>query len=63
MEDLKVVTHYRMTVKNQISKLQKGFKTNKEILNITGSELLYEDEIYKDIKLINIWKEVKLICL
>lgn len=52
-----------MIVKNQTSKLEKRFKTAKEILYITGSELLYKDEIYKDIKLINIQKEIELFCL
>lgn len=54
MKDPKVVSYYRMTVKNQISKLEKRFKTDKEILNIMGSELLYKNEIYKNIKLIYI---------
>lgn len=62
LEDPKVLAHYGMTVKNQISKLEKGFKTAKEMLRVTGSGLLHEGEIREDTELMSIWKEVKLFC-
>lgn len=62
LEDPKVLAHYGMTVKNQISKLKKGFKTAKEMLRVTDSGLLHEGEIREDTKLMSIWKEVELFC-
>lgn len=54
LEDPKALTHNGTIVKNQISKLEKDFKTIKGILYITTSRLLYEGEIYKDTKLMSI---------
>lgn len=62
LEDPKVLAHYRMTVKNQISKLEKGFKTAKEMLRVTGLGLLHEGEIREDTELMSIWKEVEQFC-
>ncbi len=60
LEDPKVLAHYGMTVENQISKLQKGFETAKEMLRVTGSGVLDKGEIREDTKLRSIWKEVEL---
>ena len=46
--------HYGMTIKNQISKLEKGFKIAKDMLRVTGSGLLHKDEIRKDSELMSI---------
>lgn len=62
LEDPKVLAHYGMTVKNQISKLEKGFKTTKEMLRVTSSGLLHEGEIHEDTELMSIWKEVEQFC-
>ena len=51
-----------MTAKNQISKLEKGFKTAKEMLRVTGSGLLYKGEMGENTELMSIWKEVELFC-
>lgn len=62
LEDPKVLAHYGMTVKNQISKLEKEFKTAKEMLRVTSSELLHKGEVCEDTELMSIWKEVELFC-
>lgn len=62
LEDSKVLAHYRMTIKNQISKLEKGFKIAKDMLRVTGSGLLHEGEIRNDSELMSIWKEVEQFC-
>lgn len=43
-----------MTIKNQLSKLEKGFKIAKDMLRDTGSGLLHKSEICKDTKLMSI---------
>lgn len=50
----KVLTYYKMIVKNQISKFEKKFKIIKNILRVIDLELLYKGEIYENIKLISI---------
>ena len=62
LEDSKVLTHYGMTIKNQISKLEKGFKVAKDMLRVTGSGLLHEGKIREDSELMSIWKEVEQFC-
>ena len=62
LDDPKVLAHYGMTIKNQLSKLEKGFKTAKDMLRVTGSGLLHEGEIREDTELMSIWKEVELCC-
>ena len=62
LDDPKVLAHYGMTIKNQLSKLEKGFKTTKDMLRVTGSGLLHKGEIREDTELMCIWKEVELFC-
>lgn len=45
-----------------VTGLQKGFKTAKEMLRVTGSGLLHEGEIREDTELMSIWKEVEQFC-
>ena len=54
LDDSKVLAHYEMTVKNQLSKLEKRFKTAKDMLRVTGSGLLHKGEIHEDTKLMSI---------
>lgn len=54
LEDLKVLAYYEMIVKNQLSKLKKGFKTIKDILRIISLGLLCKRKIYENTELMNI---------
>lgn len=54
LKDPKVFAYYGMIIENQICKLQKGFKTAKEMLRFTYLRLFDKGEIHKDTKLINI---------
>lgn len=47
LKDPIVFAHYRMTVKNQISKLKKRFKIDKKMLCIIGLRLLHKVKYIK----------------
>lgn len=60
LENPKALTHYGIAVKNQLARLEDGWKKAKQSLGITGAGLVNEDDIWEGSnKLRNKWKEVK----
>lgn len=47
LKEDKAVTHYGTTVKNQVARLEKGWKKTKETLVVTGAGLPHEDDIHE----------------
>ena len=60
--DGKAATHFGKSVKNQLSRLEKGFKEARTNLGVTGGGLPNEDAIWQEGEIRDKWEEVKLTC-
>lgn len=58
----KAATHFGTSVKNQMARLEQGFKEARENLRITGGGLPNEDAIWLEGKVRDKWEQVKITC-
>ena len=47
LKDEKAITHYGNAVKNQVARMEKGWKKAKITLTVTGAGLPHEDDIHE----------------
>lgn len=60
--DGKAAIHFGTSVKNQMARLEKGFKEARENLGITGGGLPNEDAIWPEGEVRDKWEQVKITC-
>lgn len=58
----KAATHFGTSVKNQMARLEKGFKEAQENLEITGGGFPNEDAIWPKGEVWDKWEQVKITC-
>lgn len=62
LKEEKAVTHYGITVKNQVARLEKGWKKAKETLGVTGAGLPHKDDIHDGSSIMDKWHEICVLC-
>ncbi len=61
LKDEKAVTHYRNAVKNQVARMEKGWKKAKITLTVTGAGLPHKDDIYEGLYIMDKWHKVRVL--